>query len=164
MAETVNQGMNGGTNAGNQQDRTFTQAELNAIVADRLGREREKYAGFEDYKAKAEKFDAAEEAAKSELQKAQEEAARYKAQADALQKDLSTKAAREKVAQDTGVPVTLLTGGTEEECRAQADALLAWHGGQQRYPEVRDPGEPHKPSGAKTRDQFASWFNETLTK
>ena len=45
-------------------ERTFTQTELDAIVRDRLQRERNKYADFETYKEKAEKYDAAEEAQK----------------------------------------------------------------------------------------------------
>lgn len=41
MAETVNQATNqNGTGSGTQ-ERTFTQSELNAIVTDRLSRERE---------------------------------------------------------------------------------------------------------------------------
>ena len=60
-------------------ERTFTQTELDAIVRDRLQREHNKYADFETYKEKAEKYDAAEEAQKSELQKVTE-------RADTLQK------------------------------------------------------------------------------
>ena len=72
MAETVNQETNG-TAAETQENeqRTFTQAEMNAIIQDRLTRERGKYADYETLKAKAAKFDAAEEAGKTELQKAQ---------------------------------------------------------------------------------------------
>lgn len=159
MAETVNQETNTA-----QQERTFTQAELDAIITDRLNREREKYAGFEDYKAKAEKFDAAEEANKSDLQKAQEQAAHYKAQLDAFQKEIETRNARDKVEKETGVPSTLLTGETEEECKKQAENILAWRGEAPKYPAVKDSGEAAKVSGGKTRDQFANWFNESLTK
>ena len=42
MNETVNQETNG-TAAAQQEPRTFTQDEVNAIVADRLTRERAKY-------------------------------------------------------------------------------------------------------------------------
>ena len=67
MAETVNQETNG-TAAETQENeqRTFTQAEMNAIIQDRLTRERGKYADYETLKAKAAKFDAAEEAGKTE--------------------------------------------------------------------------------------------------
>ena len=72
MAETVNQETNG-TAAETQENeqRTFTQAEMNAIIQDRLTRERGKYADYEALKAKAAKFDAAEETGKTDLQKAQ---------------------------------------------------------------------------------------------
>ena len=56
MAETVNQETNG-TAAETQENeqRTFTQAEMNAIIQDRLTRERGKYADYEALKAKAAK-------------------------------------------------------------------------------------------------------------
>ncbi len=40
-----------------QQEKTFTQAELDSIVKDRLAREKGKYADYEELKAKATKFD-----------------------------------------------------------------------------------------------------------
>ena len=71
MAETVHQ--ENTPAAGEQQtERTFTQAEMNAIISDRLTRERSKYADYDDLKAKAAQFDASQEAGKTELQKANE--------------------------------------------------------------------------------------------
>ena len=46
MSETVNQEQT------TEAPKTFTQQEMDAIIADRLKRERSKYEGFEDYKAK----------------------------------------------------------------------------------------------------------------
>ena len=142
-------------------ERTFTQTELNAIVADRLSREKGKYADYEDLKAKAAKFDAAEEAAKSELQKAAEKANALQAKMDEMLKADSIRQIREKVSNSTGVPISLLSGETEEACKVQADAIMAFakpHG----YPNVRDGGEVHQTGKAKTRDQFADWFAQTL--
>lgn len=156
--ETVNQEQTA------QQERTFTQAELNAIVSDRLNREREKYAGYEELKTKAAKFDEAVEANKSDLQKAQEQAASYKTQLDALQREIDARNAREKIAQETGVPSSLLTADTEDECKEQAVKILAWRGDAPKYPNVKDAGEAVKSSGGKTRDQFANWFNENKSK
>ena len=65
-------------------ERTFTQAEMNAIIADRLSRERAKYADYDALKEKADQFDAAQEAGKTELQKANERAAALQTQVDAL--------------------------------------------------------------------------------
>ena len=46
-----------GTAPAQQENRTFNQDEVNAIVADRLTRERAKYADYDDLKAKAQQFD-----------------------------------------------------------------------------------------------------------
>ena len=51
---------------------TFTQSDIDRIVAERLAREREKYADVPELREKAEKWAAFEESQKSELQKAQE--------------------------------------------------------------------------------------------
>ncbi|GAF22720.1 hypothetical protein JCM19047_2486 [Bacillus sp. JCM 19047] len=37
--------------------KTFTQEEVNALIADRLGREKKKYADYDDVKAKASEYD-----------------------------------------------------------------------------------------------------------
>lgn len=84
MAETVNQG---NQSTANQPERTFTQTELNAIIEDRLRRERAKYTDYESLKEKAQKFDAAEEANKTELQKTELQKARDKANALQAQLD-----------------------------------------------------------------------------
>ena len=49
-----------GTAAAQQENRTFTQDEVNAIVADRLTRERAKYADYDDLKGKAGRADEAD--------------------------------------------------------------------------------------------------------
>ena len=142
-------------------ERTFTQAEVNTIVSERLGKERSKYADYETYKAKAEKYDAAEEASKSELQKAVEKAEALQKKYDELKRANDVQTIRAKVSQDTGVPAELLSGATEDECAEQAKAILAFakpHG----YPVVKDGGEPHKATTGKTRDLFAQWANSYL--
>lgn len=52
--------------------RTFTQAELDRILADRLSREREKYSDYDSLRERASKWAEHEEAQKTELQRAQE--------------------------------------------------------------------------------------------
>ena len=155
MAETVHQ--ENTPAAGEQQtERTFTQAEMNAIISDRLTRERSKYADYDDLKAKAAQFDAAQEAGKTELQKANEKAAKLQEQLDTLTKAHTLRELRSKVAAATGVPAELLSGDTEESCTAQAQAILKF--AQPGYPSIRDGGEVrNKPTGS-TRQQFADWF------
>src|SRR5215470_14375105 len=51
-------------------DKTFTQADVDRIVADRLGRERGKYADYDDLKTKASQFDELAEKNRTEAEKA----------------------------------------------------------------------------------------------
>lgn len=161
MAETVNQEVTTPAAEGQQTQRTFTQAEMNAIISDRVARERSKYADYEALKAKAAQFDAAEQAGKTELQKANEKAASLQAQVDSLTKANTLRELRTKVSAETGVPAELLNGETEEICKAQATAILKFAnpGG---YPAVKDGGEPtHTPTGS-TSQQFAEWFRQAI--
>lgn len=52
-----------------EQGKTFTQADVDRLIADRLDRERKKYTGFDDLKKKAAEFDKLEEAKKTEVEK-----------------------------------------------------------------------------------------------
>ena len=154
MAETVHQEPTTPAAEGQQPERTFTQAEMNAIISDRLSRERSKYADYDDLKAKAQQFEAAQEAGKTELQKANEKAARLQAQLDTLTKANTLRELRSKVAAATGVPAELLSGDTEEACTAQAQAILKF--AQPGYPS--DGGEVRNNPTGSTRQQFADWF------
>lgn len=94
------------------------------------------------------------------------ELAAARERAEQLQKDLDgMKAAeamrimREKIAQEIGVPAALLTGGTEDECKAQAEGIRDFAKGS-GYPVVRDGGEVHVDTQKTTRDQFADWFQK----
>ena len=157
MRETVNHGNEATTQETEQ--KTFTQDELNAIVNDRLGREKAKYSDYADLKAKAEKFDKLEEASKSELQKATEKATALQSELDALKRQAELRDIREKVAKKTGVTASLLTGDSEEACEAQAKAILEFAGAQKGYPAVKDGGEAGGNINGSTRQQFAEWFN-----
>lgn len=150
-----------GENTAEQPERTFTQSELDAIVKDRLAREKGKYADYEELKAKATKFDEAEEANKSELQKATERAQALEAELNGLKKAESIRTIREQVASETGVPARLLTADTEDECKAQAQSILSFanpHG----YPSVRDGGEVNTVGKPSTKQQFADWANNAF--
>lgn len=71
-----------------------TQEDLDRIVGQRLSRERAKYADYDDLKAKAEKFDEAESATKSELQKLQDAIAERDAKLADLPKQARKQAIR----------------------------------------------------------------------
>lgn len=161
MAETVGQVTNGTAPEVLETQRTFTQAELNDIVQARLTREREKFADYDTLKEKAGKFDAAEEASKSELQKATERADKLQAQLTELEKKAAVETMRNKIASETGVPASLLTADTEEACKEQAAGILSF-AKPAAYPEVKDGGEVAKISGSSTRDLFAQFLKSSL--
>lgn len=146
----------------NATEKTFTQAEVDAIVGDRLKRDRAKYSDYEDLKAKAEKYDQLEEASKSELQKAIERGNALQTELDALKSANSIREIRQKVAEATGIPFSLLTANTEEECQEQAKRILEFSS-PKGYPNVRDGGEVTKNIGKQTtRQQFADWLGEAF--
>lgn len=156
MEETVKQDVTEGT------EKTFTQAEVDKVIGERLKREREKYADYDAIKAKADKFDQMEEASKSELQKAIESRDALQTELDALKNANSIRDIRLKVASETGVPVHLLTAETEEDCKEQANSILDFKT-PRNYPFVRDGGEIQTPVGKKsTRDQFAEWSEQVF--
>ena len=128
-------------------EKTFTQAELDAIVGDRLARERAKYADYGELKAKAAKFDEAEEAGKSELQKAVEERDRLKTELDKLNAEREHAEKVAKVAAEKGVDAALLarmSGDVDENAE-----FLKQMGAKPKYEAVHDGGEANAPSGKK---------------
>lgn len=157
MAETVNQENN--TAIEPQGERTFTQSEMNAIIQERVARERSKYTDYDMLKEKAGKYDAAEEANKTELQKMTERADKLQAQLDTMTKTANLRDMRAKVAKATGVPETLLSAETEEACTAQAKAILDF-AKPQGYPVVKDGGEIVRKQAGSTREKFAQWFEQ----
>ena len=141
MNETVNQEVNG-TAAAQQEKRTFTQDEVNAIVADRLARERAKYADYDDLKGKASRVDEADT-----------RAAALQQQLDAMKSDNDRREMKQRVSAATGVPAALLTGETEEACTAQAQEILKF--AEPAYPNVRDGGEAGAIGNIPTSQRYA---------
>lgn len=158
--ETVNQ-ENATTNQ-ETEARTFTQEELNAIVNDRLGRERSKYSDYEALKEKASKFDQIEEASKTELQKITDKATALEQELKALKKANEIRGIRDDVAKTMNIPADLLTAETKEDCEAQAKSLLAFASSQQGYPKLKDSGEVNHAGEASTRELFASFVGNQL--
>ena len=158
--ETVNQ-----VQTEEHTEKTFTQEDVNKIVEDRLQRERAKYAGMADYdqlKEKAGKYDELQEASKTELQKATDKVTALQKELDGMKHEASVRTIRAKVAEEKGVPANLLTGDTEEACKEQADAILAF-ANPSGYPNVRDGGEVKATGKKTTGEQFAEWFNRQTT-
>lgn len=144
MAEesTIVNGEPGAHAAPQGSDRTFTQADVDRIVKERLARAKsEPPADYDELKRKAKAYDEAQEAAKSELERANDRAAKAeKALADA-KAEMEHAALVSKVSAETGVPASLLHGGTEEELAASAKAVS-------EFAESRMPQYPHDRGGS----------------
>ena len=145
MSETAKQETNG------SEEKTFTQSEMNAIINDRLKREREKYSDYEALN---------EESSKTELQKITEKAEKLQKELDSMKQAESVRGIRDKIAKETGVPAELLSGTTEEDCKTQAEAIKAY--ANPSYPSVTDKGESGGNPGTSTAQQFADWANQVF--
>lgn len=95
-----------------------------------------------------------------ELNAAKQLAADLKTELDGMKAAESLRVMREKVAAEKKVPVSLLTGETEEDCASQADSILAF--AKPTYPRVADGGEVNINTKSATRDQFAEWAKDNL--
>ena len=154
MEETVNQEVTA-------VEKTFTQSELDSIVADRLRRERSKYEGFDEIKAKADKLDEIEAANKTELEKVTERATALESELNAMKKAASIREIREKVSAETGIPAKLLTAENEDDCRAQAEAIKDF-AKPAPYPQLKDGGEIVVMDGSP-RQHFAEWASQAFS-
>ena len=105
------------------EQKTFSQEEVDSIVAERLKRDRQKFADYDELKQKASKFDEMQEANKTELQKATERAEKAEKEIADMKQANSIREIRSKISKETGVPENLLTGNTEDDCKTQAEAI-----------------------------------------
>lgn len=122
MSETT-----GTATAGEQHEpteKTFTQAELNDVVKDRLARERAKFADYDELKSQVDQFKKAQDSGKTAVEKLSEQVA-------SLKSDLSKKEAetlRLGVIAQHEIPAEyqdLVQGATEEDLSASADKVAA---------------------------------------
>lgn len=149
----------------NSNEQTFTQEQVNAIVADRLAREKGKYSDYEELKEAAAKYAELEEASKSELQKAIESAEKSNARVAELEKQIADKQAEDernklvnKIAKKYRVPSDMkrfLRGVTEEELAEEAELL------GERFAQPSS-NEGQKPANIEPASDEMSSFLETL--
>lgn len=137
---------------GNQEVTTFTQEEVNKMIEGRLKREREKYADYDHLKEQAARV--------GELEAEAEKVGALQSEIDSMKAAESLRLMREKVSQETGVPVHLLTGTSEEECTAQAGAIREY--ATPKYPSVPDGGEVSVDVKKSTREQFEDFAKASL--
>lgn len=159
MAETVNQENNAPEASAQAGEKLFTQAQVNSFFDKRYS---EMMSKISEYEEKAKKFDELEEASKTELQKATEKAEKLEAEIKTMKRAAEVQAMKEKISQETGVPVSLLNSDTEEGLKAQAEAIKEWATQGNGYPSIKDGGEVAKTTKMNTTQQFVGWFNQNL--
>lgn len=93
---------------------------------------------------KAEKLDEIEEQSKSETQKAIERAEKAERELNDLKQDAERQGLINKVAAETGIPASLLSGETEEELTASAKAIS-------EFVESKKPGFPVDKGGSNPK-------------
>ena len=88
-----------------------------------------------------------------------------KAELEALKAANALRDLRAQVSKDTGVPAELLTGDTEEACKAQAEAIKAYSQAQQPtgYPNMKDGGNVSVSNPATNREKFAEWVDKNFS-
>jgi len=119
------------TTEGTQETKTFTQDDLDRVVAERLSRERAKFADYEDIKAKAAKFDQLEAEKQTEQEKLAsqiKDAEQKRVDAENTVVSLQGTVLKYQIAAEKGLDLKAaarLTGTTREEIEADADAFKA---------------------------------------
>jgi uncharacterized protein involved in type VI secretion and phage assembly len=136
-------------------DQTFTQADVDRIVADRLKREREttrtKYADYDDLKVKAGTATTLEERV---------------AEIERQARESESRALRAEVANAKGLTpnqAKRLVGSTREELEADADELLADIGAQKKQNNVvpREGRTPQKSGDDEVREFARGLFKRS---
>lgn len=137
--------------------KSFTQEEVDAIVEKRVSCLKSQYSDYDELKAKAGKFDEQEEAGKSELEKARQQAAKYKAELDKANAERDQQQWKAEASAKYGVPAGLLHGSTEAEIEENAKALKEWHDPDPEGFPVHDPEkQPNHPSKVTGAQDFGN--------
>lgn len=96
-----------------------------------------------------------------DFEAAQANATKFEKELNDLKAANALRDTREKVSKATGVPAALLTGATEDDCMAQANAIKEY-ARPSTYPAVPDGGEAGGIHSTEPRDDFADWFNKQI--
>lgn len=141
-------------------DKQFTppssQDEMDRIVEARLARERAKFAGYDDLKAKAERLDKLEDAKKTDEQRAAERIAQLEKENSVL----TLSSAKARIAAEKGLDPDLLAGSTEDELTEHAEKLAAAI--KAAAPTTTAPRLPGEGSGQGST-QSTDWLRDALT-
>lgn len=139
------------------EEKIFTQAEANSFLKKEEAKIKAKYSDYAELKEKAAKFDELAEANKTELEKANERAAKLQAELDGIKKAAELREMREKIATENNIPANLLTGTSEEECKAQVESIKGLLNANGIPTSVSDGGEPNHSGKVSNQTTFANW-------
>lgn len=127
------------------------QAEFDAMVKDRIARERAKFADYSDLKAKAQQFDVAQEASKTEAQKTADRIAKLEQELESTR----TTALRARIQAKHGISdedaAVFLTATDEATLTKQAERLAALASDRKKHGN-RDPFAGRTPSNGGGTD------------
>jgi hypothetical protein len=132
--------------------KTLSQAEVDKIVAERVARERKKFADYEDLKKKASEYDKFQDSQKTELQKKEDQIA---AQAIELQK-YKVSEIRQAAAKAAGLDSDLaefITAADPGEAEEQAKKLAERFKASAKQPDFKQ-GARQTPPPQRSRDEL----------
>ncbi len=118
-----------------------TQEALDRIVESRLARERAKYPHYDDYKAKAEKLDEAEE----KLNTTRQELNAALGEVEEMRKANELTELKTTIGKEAGVPAEMLRGDSKDALEAHAKQIKDWVASQKVAPVV--PTQGAEPQG-----------------
>lgn len=141
-----------------QGERTFTQEEVNRLI----GKEKARYKGFDEYRKKAKELDELKAAQMSELDKANAELERLRAENERFKRDEDKRAWVATVAEKTGVPkdvLSAMSAESEEDLASKAESLKGYFEKPVTPVVKTDGAQPSAPAPDEGAD---SWLRSTL--
>lgn len=156
-------GGNSSTGSQSGDDAKFTQTQLNSYLAEERRRTEARFSGFDDIKAKADQFDQLTESTKTEVQRANESAADFKARMEAESREkekVQLENQRYKISAKKGLDPELwdrVAGNTPEEIESDVEKLVAKFGATNRTTATTfRSGASAPPDGATAKSRAAA--------
>lgn len=135
--------------------KTFTQDQVNALLADQKRKIGERFADYDDVKAKAAKLNEIEQASKSELEREREARTAAEARAAKYEAKEQASAWAAEIVKGSTIPAHVLRGSTREELEAHFNELKELAPKPQRT-----PVPPGKPAGGDTGSRAVAALRE----
>ena len=149
----------GNGNPAAEGSRTFTQEEVNKLLAKERREAEAKYQGFDKYKKAYDEAEQRRQAEKSELEKAREAQAAAEAELGEMRAAQQRREWIAAASKATGVPAEALHGDTEEAVNACAESLRQYFA--KPTAPVVDTGKPSSEAGG-TGDPLRDAINSAM--